>query len=89
MSQIKRSTILVPVDFTTQSQCAIEHAMRVAKTAVNEILLFHVLNSESKASLKKSNLTEKDLVKMLLFSLKVRQNIVLVVVSSSKNTIFH
>jgi len=53
--------ILVPYDFTPPSECALNHAMAIAKVAKDSILLLHVLNSESKSYMKKEKLSLKDL----------------------------
>lgn len=65
MSDLKKSTILVPTDFTPEADCAINHAIKIAKAAVDDIKLLHVINNETKSKLKKEGKSTGDLSKML------------------------
>ena len=65
MSKIHKSTIIVPVDFTEESDTAINHAMRIAIDAHNDIRLLHIVNSETKSRLKKEGKDLSDLEKQL------------------------
>lgn len=47
------NVVLVPTDFTTVAECAINHACMLAQQGGHEVMLFHVLTKESKAELKK------------------------------------
>lgn len=47
--------ILVPTDFTEAADCAVEHAVSIAKITKDEVKLFHVINRETKSKLKKEH----------------------------------
>jgi len=51
-----KDIILVPYDFSEVGDYAIEHAVDLAKTIDYDVYIFHVINKESKAKLKKENL---------------------------------
>jgi nucleotide-binding universal stress UspA family protein len=57
----EENLILVPYDFTAPSDCALQHAIGIAKAASDRIMILHVLNSESKSMMKKEKLSIKDL----------------------------
>jgi nucleotide-binding universal stress UspA family protein len=57
----EENLILVPYDFTAPSDCALQHAIGMARVAKDRILLLHVMNSESKSFMKKERLSIKDL----------------------------
>ncbi len=49
----KKKLILVPTDFTEVAECAVNHAINIAKSNGDEISLVHVVNKETKSKLKK------------------------------------
>jgi len=49
--------ILVPTDFTDVAECAINHAVSVAKTGKDHITLVHIVTADTKAKLKKEGKT--------------------------------
>lgn len=57
----EENLIMVPYDFTAPSDCALQHAIGIAKAANDQVLILHVLNSESKSYMKKERLSIKDL----------------------------
>lgn len=57
----EENLILVPYDFTAPSDCALQHAIAIAKAANDQVLILHVLNSESKSFMKKERLSIKDI----------------------------
>ncbi len=57
----KNHIILVPTDFTQAAATAIQHAATIAKVAGDEIRLIHVVNSDTKAKLKKAGESLDDL----------------------------
>ncbi|MEI7596108.1 MAG: universal stress protein [Bacteroidota bacterium] len=52
-----QSVILVPTDFTEVGDMALKHAIGTAKQLGFAITLLHIINSETKAALRKNNLT--------------------------------
>lgn len=52
MEEKKNNLILVPTDFTDVAECAINHAISVAKTGNDDIVLVHIITPETKAKLK-------------------------------------
>lgn len=61
MKHAEEHLILVPFQFTEPSECALQHAVTVAKSAKDRILLLHVVNSETKELMKREQLTLKSL----------------------------
>lgn len=59
------SPIVVPTDFTKEAQCAINHAVAIAKSQNTGIVLVHVLNREFKNKMKKEDRSEEDVRKEL------------------------
>lgn len=57
----EQKLILVPYDFSPPSDCALQHAIAIAKQANDQIMILHVLNSDSKSFMKKERLSIKDL----------------------------
>jgi nucleotide-binding universal stress UspA family protein len=53
--QVRNNIILVPTDFTPVGQNAIDHAVRAGELLNFKIVLLHVINRETKASLGKEN----------------------------------
>lgn len=53
----KKKLILVPTDFTEAADCAVNHAVNIAKSNGDEVALVHVVNKETKAKLKKEGET--------------------------------
>lgn len=49
----KKDLIIVPYDFTIQSETALIHASKIASQSEDEVRLFHVVNSETQSRLKK------------------------------------
>lgn len=62
----EENLIMVPYDFTAPSDCALQHAIAIAKAANDRVMILHVLNSESKSFMKKERLSIKDLNDKLL-----------------------
>ena len=61
MNHTDEHLILVPFQFSAPSECALQHAVAVAKAAQDRILLLHVVNSETKDLMKREQLTLKNL----------------------------
>jgi nucleotide-binding universal stress UspA family protein len=61
MQTSEENLILVPYDFSPPSDCALQHAIAIAKAASDRVMVLHVLNSESKSMMKKEKLSIKDL----------------------------
>ncbi|MFN3528546.1 MAG: universal stress protein [Bacteroidia bacterium] len=57
----EENLILVPYDFTAPSDCALLHAISIARAAKDRIMLLHVVNSDSKSFMKKERFSIKDL----------------------------
>lgn len=57
----EENLIMVPYDFTAPSECALQHAIGIAKAANDQVMILHVLNSDSKSFMKKERLSIKDL----------------------------
>jgi nucleotide-binding universal stress UspA family protein len=57
----EENLIMVPYDFTAPSDCALQHAIAIAKAANDRVMILHVLNSDSKSFMKKERLSIKDL----------------------------
>ncbi|MDD3877629.1 MAG: universal stress protein [Bacteroidales bacterium] len=53
-----KDILLVPYDFSEVGDYALEHAVGLAKTIDHDVYIFHVLNKDSKAKLKKENLPD-------------------------------
>lgn len=53
--------ILIPTDFSEACTNAIEHGVELAKNFKSEVYILHVMNKNTKAYLKKNNLTIEDL----------------------------
>ena len=53
--------IVVPYDFTPESDSAVKHASSIAKAGNDKISLIHILNSESRALIKKQGISEVQL----------------------------
>lgn len=53
--------ILVPFDFTEEANCALDHAIAIAKTEKSEIYLNHIIDKKTIAKLKSEKKSEKDL----------------------------
>lgn len=60
-SAAPQNVVLVPVDFTEASDCAINHGISLAKAGKHDLALVHVLNNISKDQLKKDGRTAIDL----------------------------
>ena len=58
MKKNKENIVLVPTDFTEVANYAIDHAAGIAKQLNGKVALLHVINSETKAFLKKEKLTD-------------------------------
>jgi len=54
----KNDILLVPYDFTDIGNYALEHAIGLAKIIVHDVYLFHVINKETRARLKREKLPE-------------------------------
>ncbi len=57
----EENLIMVPYDFTAPSECALQHAIGIAKAANDQVMILHVLNSDSKSYMKKERLSIKDI----------------------------
>lgn len=53
----KKNLILVPTDFTEAADCAVNHAINLAKSSGASVTLVHVVNKETKSKLKKEGQT--------------------------------
>jgi nucleotide-binding universal stress UspA family protein len=53
--------ILVPYDFTPPCDCAIQHATLIARKGGHTLQLLHVVNSDSKAIMRRDKISLKDL----------------------------
>lgn len=58
MEKKKENIVLVPTDFTQVADYAIDHAAGIAKQMNGKVALLHVINKDTKAYLKKENLTD-------------------------------
>lgn len=65
MEEKKNNLILVPNDFTEVADCAISHAVSIAKTGNDTITLVHIVTPETKAKLKKEGKSVDDLKNQL------------------------
>lgn len=54
--ETKKNILLVPYDFTPIGDYALEHAIGIAQTIDYDVYLFHVINKETKAKIKRENL---------------------------------
>ncbi len=58
LNKEKKDVIITLYDFTPESDVALNHATRIAEESHDEVRLLHIINSETKAKLKKSNETD-------------------------------
>lgn len=49
----KKDLIIVPFDFTVQSETALSHASKIAMQSEDEVRMLHIINSETNSRLKK------------------------------------
>ncbi len=49
----KKDLIIVPFDFTVQSETALSHASKIAMQSEDEVRMLHIINSETSSRLKK------------------------------------
>lgn len=61
----QKSIILVPTDFSSVAECALNHACVIAQKSQDEVMLLHVINNVTKSTLKKSKEGIETLVKKL------------------------
>lgn len=61
----KNNLILVPTDFTEVAECAINHAIGIAKAADDSLLLVHIVTPETRTKLKKEGKTVSALEKQM------------------------
>jgi nucleotide-binding universal stress UspA family protein len=61
MTTPKNKIILVPTDFTEAADSALNHALRIARTGSDKVVLLHVINSDTKSRLKKEGGSEDSL----------------------------
>jgi nucleotide-binding universal stress UspA family protein len=61
MTNNKEKLVFVPTDFTEAANFATEHAIGIAKLLKYKVCLFHVINKETKAKLKKEGKTEESI----------------------------
>lgn len=54
MNDIRREVILVPTDFTPVADCAIDHALEIAKLFNHKVCLLHIISKKSSAEDKRS-----------------------------------
>lgn len=54
MDKIKK-IILVPTDFTLEAECAINHAIGIAKTSGHEVCICHIIDENTESKLKKEH----------------------------------
>jgi len=56
--ETKKNILLVPYDFTSVGDFALEHALGIAKTIDYDVFVFHVINKETRAKIKRDNLPD-------------------------------
>jgi len=54
--EIRKNVLLVPYDFTSIGDYALEHAIGIAQTIDYDVYIFHVINKETKARIKREKL---------------------------------
>ncbi len=74
MEQKLMNIVLVPTDFSNIGQNAVNHGAEIAKFLNYKLLLLHVVNRETRATFKKENSTEHDLLEKLASIGKEMQN---------------
>lgn len=65
MEKEKNNLVLVPTDFTEVGNIAIEHAVGLAKLLDYKVVIFHVINKETKSKLKKAHESETTIIHKL------------------------
>ena len=67
--EIKRNILLVPYDFTSIGDFALEHAVGIAQSIDYDVYVFHVINKETEARIKREklpkNYVEEELQKVV------------------------
>ena len=67
--EIKKNVLLVPYDFTSIGDYALEHAIGIAQTIDYDVFIFHVINKETKSRIKReklpANFVEMELQKVV------------------------
>ena len=53
----RQNLVLVPTDFTDVADCAVSHAIEIAKKGNDELLLVHIVTPDTKTKLKKEGKT--------------------------------
>jgi len=84
MEKTTENIVLVPTDFTEVADFAIDHAAGIAKLMKGKVALLHVINKETKAYLKKENLTEdsiKEKLKAISLKVESKYNVKLVYIA--------
>ncbi|MFW5792869.1 MAG: universal stress protein [Bacteroidota bacterium] len=75
MTAAKLDTLLVPIDFTSISDCAIDNAIEIAQTFNQNITLFHVIGkNKPKTEREAVNSKLRDISEMMTRSLSVSVN---------------
>lgn len=54
MASIERDTIIVPTDFTPVADCAIDHALEIAKLFNHKVCLLHIVGKNLQRAARKS-----------------------------------
>jgi nucleotide-binding universal stress UspA family protein len=53
----RQNLVLIPTDFTEAADCAVNHAIEIAKKGKDELLLVHIVTPDTKTKLKKEGKT--------------------------------
>jgi len=75
MYEKMNNIVLVPTDFTTVGDNAINQAAEAAKYLKYKVVILHVIDKITKSQLKKENLTEDSILKKLnLITKEIKEN---------------
>jgi nucleotide-binding universal stress UspA family protein len=66
VDQSKHNLILVTYDFTTEADCALNHADYISKVTNSDIGLIHIINSETKSKYKTGNTSVESVIESKL-----------------------
>ncbi|MFM9944580.1 MAG: universal stress protein [Bacteroidia bacterium] len=66
VDQEKHNLVIVTYDFTTEADCALNHASYLAKNTLAEIALVHIINNESKSKFKSGSATVESVIEQKL-----------------------
>jgi nucleotide-binding universal stress UspA family protein len=65
LNKEKKDLIISLCDFTSESEVALSHASKIAEQSHDEVRLLHIINSDTKAKLKKAHETEDSIYQKL------------------------